>query len=103
MSTKRHRYTGHNWSVDIMAKPWFIDILTYALVGVWMALTFATIQIYGPGPWLLASAACVLVVGLLMIYGQRLTHLKIGERFELDLRSPGGEDEGTEQWRERNR
>jgi len=63
MSTKRHRYQSGNWCLDIMDKPWFIDVATYLLVGAWMAWTFATIQQYGPSPWLLASAVTVLAAG----------------------------------------
>lgn len=71
-----------------MSKPWFIDVLTYCVVGLWFLLTFATIQQYGPSPALLASSVVVLITGLFMIYGQRLTHLNIGDRIVIDLRGP---------------
>lgn len=89
-----------------MEKPWFIDILTFALVGVWMAWTFSTMQQYGPGPWLLASAVTVLAAGLLLIYNQRVSYLRIGDKVVLATRdmSRGVDDEEEiPEWRERNR
>lgn len=76
-----------------MDKPWFVDVLTYLLVGVWMAWTFATIQKYGPDPWLLASAVVVLAAGLLLIYNQRLAYLRIGDRVVLGTREAMEQDE----------
>ena len=63
-----------------MNKPWFIDALTYLLVAAWMAGTFILIREEGVGPWLLGSAVVVLVVGLLLIYNQRVAYLRIGNR-----------------------
>lgn len=86
-----------------MSKPWFIDLLTYAVVGLWFLLTYATMRQHGPNPSLLLSSVVMLVTGLLMIYGQRLTHLEIGERIVLDLRSPEqnpGRKESQEQEQE---
>jgi len=86
-----------------MQKPWFIDVLTYGVVGLWFLLTFATMQQYGPSPSLLLASVAVLVTGLLMIYGQRLTHLEIGDRFVIDLRSPDGDDSEPTEWQKENR
>lgn len=83
-STKRYR--GSNWCIDIMERPWFIDVLTYALVSVWMAWTFATMQQHGPGPWLLGSAVVVLCVGLFLVYNQRVAYLQIGNRVWMESR-----------------
>lgn len=82
MSTRR-RYRSGSWCIDIMDKPWFVDVLTYVLVGIWMAWTFASIQQYGPDPWLLASAVIVLAAGMLLVYNQRLAYLRIGDRVVL--------------------
>jgi len=80
MSTQtRTRYGNGTWCIDMVDKPWFIDLLTYALVGVWMAWTFATIQDQGPTLALLGSAVVVLVVGLLLIYNQRVAYLRVGD------------------------
>jgi hypothetical protein len=80
-------------------------VLTYVLVGLWMALTFATIQQYGPRPSLLLAAVTVLAAGLFMIYNQRLTYLQIGDRIIIGMR--GSEGEGDEEepadWQRRNR
>jgi hypothetical protein len=92
MSIRRRRYQAGSWSIDIMDKPWFVDVLTYVLVGVWMAWTFATIQQYGPDPWLLASAVVVLAAGLLLIYNQRLAYLRIGDRVVLGTREAMEQD-----------
>jgi len=76
-----------------MDKPWFIDVATYLLVGAWMAWTFATIQQYGPSPWLLASAVTVLAAGLLLIYNQRLAYLRIGDYVVLGTQEAMQSDE----------
>jgi hypothetical protein len=87
-----------------VSKPWFIDVLTYAVVGLWFSLTFATIQQYGPSTALLASSVVVLITGLFMIYGQRLTHLNIGNRIIIDLRGPAESDENEPtEWQKENR
>lgn len=105
MSTQPvRRYRCNRWCIDVMEKPWFIDVLTYLVVGVWMALTFATIQQHGPGPWLLASAVVVLVAGLLLIYNQRVSYLRIGDKIVLATRDmTDGDGEEPEEWRKRNR
>lgn len=77
MSIKTNRYESDGWCIEIMNKPWFIDLLTYALVALWMLLTFATMQQYGPNVGLLVAAVVVLGAGLFMIYNQRLAYLRI--------------------------
>jgi hypothetical protein len=88
-----------------VSKPWFIDVLTFALVGVWMALTFATIQQQGTGPWLLGSAVVILLGGLLLVYGQRLSYFQVGNRviIGLDDDGPPGESEQASDWQRENR
>lgn len=112
MSIKTNRYESNGWCIEIMDKPWFIDLLTYAIVGIWMALTFAIMQQYGPNLGLLAAAVVVLASGLFMIYNQRLAYLRIGDRIVLsskamyeddDETAPGDEPDEPEDWRERNR
>jgi hypothetical protein len=60
-----------------MSKPWWIDVLTAGIVLAWMAWTFATMQTHGPSLELIGSAVIVGVVGILWIYGQRITYLQI--------------------------
>jgi len=95
MSTRR-RYGTDEWCIDIMDKPWFVDAMTYLVVVVWMMLTFATIQQYGPDPWLLASAVVVLAAGLLLVYNQRLAYLRIGDRVVLGTREAMDGDDPPE-------
>ena len=71
-----------------MPKPWYVDVLTFVLVGVWMAWTFATMQQYGPSASLVGSAALIAVVGVLVIYGQRLKFVQIGEKLQMGFRTP---------------
>lgn len=103
MSTQRRRYQTDRWCLDIMDKPWFIDLLTYLLVGAWMAWTFGTIQQQGAGPWLLLSAVIVLVVGLLLIYNQRVAYFRLGDTLVLGTREAveGEEETAPEQTSER--
>ena len=61
-----------------MDKPWYIDLMTGVVVLLWMGWTYATIQTYGPSPALIGGALVVGVVGMLLIYGQRLTYLQVG-------------------------
>lgn len=66
-----------------MDKPWFIDLLTYGIVGFWMWGSLTLIREFGPDPWLLASAVIVLAAGLLLIYNQRLAYVRIGDKVVL--------------------
>lgn len=87
-----------------MQKPWFIDVLTYALVAIWMAWTFATMQQYGPSPTLIGSAVIVLAAGLFLIYNQRVAYFRIGDYIVFQSRDMGdSEDDEPEQWRKENR
>jgi hypothetical protein len=99
------RYRLGPCECDIVSKPWFIDVLTFALVGVWMALTFATIQQQGTGPWLLGSAVVILLGGLLLVYGQRLSYFQLGDRVIIGLEDdgPAGESEEASEWQRENR
>lgn len=99
MSTRHRRYRVNSWCIDVVEKPWFIDVLTYVLVGVWMALMFATIQMYGPDPWVLGSGVVVLLAGMGWVFGQRLSYLRIGDRLVLGSRHPGDDSEVPEEWR----
>jgi len=72
-----------------MPKPWYVDVLTFVLVGVWMAWTFATIQEYGPSLALIGGAAVIAAIGVLTIYGQRIRYLNIGNGWiEAGMRTP---------------
>jgi len=85
-----------------MEKPWFIDGLTYLLVAVWMVWMFATIQQQGADTATLVAGVVVLVVPLLLIYGQRLAYVRFG-RFEVgtrDMRDPDGD---PSDWQRENR
>jgi len=86
MSIGPRRYQTPNWSVTIVPKPWYIDVMTFSLVALWMLLTFGTIQMYGPSRILLLSAVVVLVVSVTAIYGRLLRQFKVGDWFNLDLR-----------------
>lgn len=91
MSTHRprlKRYRFKNWSIDIVDKPWFIDALTYITIGLWLMLTYEMIQKQGAGPWVLGAAVAVLAVGLTLIYGQRLTYLRIGDKIVIGVETP---------------
>jgi hypothetical protein len=105
MSTQHavKRYQRNSWCIDIMEKPWFVDAATYILVLVWMAWMFATIQQQGPDTAVIASGVVVLLVPLLLVYGQRLAYVRFG-RFELgtrDMRDP--ESEEPSDWQRENR
>jgi len=87
----------------VAAKPWWIDVLVVGLVAAWMGWTFTTIQQLGFNLPLIASAVIIGVVGILLIYGQRLEYVRFG-KLELGarLKQPnGGEDpEGErDKWR----
>lgn len=115
MSIRTNRYESNGWCIEVMNKPWFIDLLTYALVGVWMALTFATMQQYGPNLGLLIAAVVVLASGLFMIYNQRLAYLRIGDRIVISSKAMYEDDDSTDhgetpddpdqpsEWERRNR
>jgi hypothetical protein len=89
-----------------MEKPWFVDAATYLLVLVWMAWMFATIQIQGADTTVIASGVVVLLVPLLLIYGQRLAYVRFG-RFEFGTRDmrqpPESDDEQASEWQRENR
>jgi hypothetical protein len=86
-----------------MQKPWFIDVLTYVLVGVWMAWTFATIQQYGPSPALLTSAVVVLAAGLFLIYNQRVAYFRIGDYVVFESRDMTDGEQEPDDWQRENR
>jgi hypothetical protein len=113
MSFPPARHRGRNWECRFVAKPWYVDVLAFLLIGVWMAWTYSTIQMHGPSVALVLGAVIIAAVGLLTIYGQRLRYLRIGNTVEIGMRAPGlgvetddeaddGADE-PEMWRERNR
>lgn len=85
-----------------MSKPWFIDVLTFVLAGVWMAWTFATIQQHGPSFQLLASAVVVLVAALLLVYHQRLSYLQIGNYIVIGMSGGTGEEGEPAEWQKEN-
>lgn len=85
MSQARTRYHINNWSVDIVARPWYIDLLLTFVAVVWMAWTFATIQMHGPSLELILPAFAVGVMAILMLYGHRITYLRIGDRLVVGM------------------
>ena len=91
------RFRGRNWSCDIVPRPWYIDAATFGLVLVWMLLTFATIQMRGSSPALIAGVAIVAVIGVLVIYGQRLRYLEIGDYISIGFRTPEDYETGGKQ------
>jgi len=97
MHQRVNRYRLNNTEAWIVTRPWYIDLLTYGVVLLWMAWTFATIQSVGASPTLIISALLVAIIALLVIYGQRLEYLRVGSWFELDLgtraHEPDEEDE----------
>lgn len=98
MSTQPHARTHHIGNATIttiMNRPWYVDLLAFALVALWMAWTYASIQQYGPDPVLILGAVVFAVTAILMIYGQRITHVKFG-RFEYNARQPRREQENDE-------
>lgn len=54
-------------------------MMTYGLVVMWFLLMFATIQNQGADPWLISSGMIVLVAAILVVHGQRLAYLRIGD------------------------
>lgn len=87
----RH-YRINNWSIELMQKPWWVDVMTGGVVLAWMGWTFATMQQFGPSLDLLIPALIIGLVGILLIYGQRVTYLQIGDKFVLGMDSgPYGE------------
>jgi len=103
MSFRPRRYRGRNWACDIVPKPWYVDVLTFVLVGVWMAWTYSTIQMHGPSFALIGGAVIIAVVGVLAIYGQRLRYLEIGESVRIGLRTPEDFDESEQVQDEREK
>lgn len=108
MSTYRRnkRIRTQNWCIDIMDKPWFIDILTYALVFAWMGWTFEAIQASPRGATLelIVPALLVALVGLSFVFGQRVSYLRVGNRVVVGMdRSPHDHEDENEDWREENR
>lgn len=97
MSLEPRRHPFPNGCVDLMPRPWYVDVLTAAIVFAWMGWTFTTIQQFGPSLDLLVPALIVGVAGVLLLYGQRMTYLRIGQ-FELGMDSPltNGPDESDE-------
>jgi hypothetical protein len=103
MSMKIRRYQHNNWCVDVSEEPWLIKAMTYALVGVWMMLMFATIQMYGPDPWVLGSGVIVLLAGMGWVLGQRVTYLRVLDWVELEADEPTSNTEEVDEWRRKNR
>lgn len=97
MSTRRpKRFGGRNWCFDLMPKPWYIDVLIVGLVAMWMGWTFTTMQQYGPDLALILGAVFVGVVGILLVYGQRLTFLRIGDRLVVGFDAPESDTDELE-------
>ena len=96
MSIKRQRHVrlGNVGVVDLVAQPWWIDLLTGGLVLAWMAWTFATIQQYGPSPALVGGSVVVLVIGVLAIHGQYVSYFRLGNYLEIGRDPPAGSDRG---------
>lgn len=92
-----------------METPWWIDVITACLVALWMLLTFATIQMYGPSLQLIVAALVIAVAGILLIYGQRMTYLRVGDRLVIGMDSGPYDDEGNhkedgvKEWQRENR
>jgi len=87
MSTRlnRHRIPdGEFWTVE---SPWYIDLAAMALLIMWMVWTYACISQYGPRPVLIGGAVVIALVVLLALYGQRVRYFRIGQLFEIDLRT----------------
>jgi len=88
----------------VAAKPWWIDLLVVGVVFAWMGWTFTTIRELGFNLPLIVSAVIIGVVGILLIYGQRLEYVRFG-KLELGAkirhRPNGGETDGEERdkWR----
>lgn len=75
-----------------MPKPWYIDLAIVGVVLAWMGWTFSTMQQFGPSLELLVPAVVVGVVGILVIYGQRLTYLQLGNHIIVDMNSSGTQE-----------
>lgn len=104
MSTQTKRIQCNGWCIDVTEEPWLIKAMTYALVGIWMLLMFATIQMYGPSPWVLGSGVVVLLAGMGWVLGQRMSYLRIPGRIELGMHPPKRRrEEEADDWREENR
>lgn len=82
------RYRGRSWSIDIMPKPWYIDLLIIGVVVTWMSATFWMIRAYGPSLELLVPAVVIGLVGILLVYGQRLVYLQLGDTVVARFNTP---------------
>jgi len=61
-----------------MSKPWYIDVATLLLAGLWMYGTISLIHKYGPS-WTLIGGMLVVVIAVLMVvHYRRIKRLEIG-------------------------
>lgn len=84
MSIPHKRYQTDNWCIE-MTKSRITDLLVGILVVLWMGWTFATVQEYGPDPWLIGGAVMIGVFGTLMLYGHRVDYLQLGDKLVVGL------------------
>jgi len=104
MSTKKPRhYRLPDGELRLMPRPWWIDVGALGLVTLWMLLTFATIQQYGPRPSLILGAVVIASVMILPVYGQRLEYLRIGDKLEIDMRTETQRHNDEQQQEEREK
>jgi len=87
-----------------MTKDWLVDLIVGVVTVLWMGWTFATIQETGASLQLILPALAIGFLGILMIYGHRISYLRLGDfvLVELDHRRQAPR-ESEEQDRERNR
>lgn len=82
---KPRHYRGRNCEVSIVGRPWYIDVLVFVLTALWMGWTFTTIQQIGANIPLMVAAVGIGFLGILMLYGHRITYLRVKDWILVDL------------------
>lgn len=89
--------SDYPWYVDLL-----IDLITLGIVFAWIGWTHATVQQRGASPILLVTSMTTILILVLIVYRQRLTYLKLGDKVVAGFEDTSGrEREDPEQGRNR--
>lgn len=107
MSTKRTRiHRSNRWCIDVEKKTWVENLAGLIVFGVVVAWSHATLQTNGANLAVIVGTLGMAMLYLLLLFGQRVTYLRIGDRLVLGMKGSGDSDDEPgeiEDWREENR
>lgn len=81
-----------------MTRSRLTDVAVLVFLGLWLAGTYVSIQQFGLDPTLILGAVVIGLLSVLMLYGHRIQHVRIGDRIHIefetrtDRRTRGEED-----------